>query len=789
MCSVTVPPAMDESAPADGQPDTHPPNSGTGRFRAQALQHHLRIDDFGPVFDDSQSAQDRLSALDNLRADISGLKQRRRRRGKRIPVCLQTQESDCGPAALTMTLRYRGVNARLDEIRTLANAGRSGASARTLLEIARSHGVAGRGVRTGLDGLSRLTPGAILFWNFRHFVVLEAVGRNYVDVVDPASGRRRLTKAAVGESFTGVALEFDPPMESAGRPAASFDRQPSPWRQLLQLCLPRGKVLGFLIVTSVLLLGFELALPLTTSYFVDEVLPKRVPGQLPLLSAGLGLLSLLFVLLQLARSFQVVLQQSYLEKRLTVGVMDHMLSLPYHYFQVHNSGDLALRLRASTVLNYIVSITSVAAAFDSILIFIYTGLIIAADPGLASLVIALVLAELAVLTIGWRQQSRLGPEIMELQTQTQDGLQELLTTINTLKSEGVEGKAGERWSHMLVREVNKRLSVRRNLAKSTAASSLLQFGAPLLVLCIGTLRVFAGGLSEGNLLGFTALTVVLFVPLSSMLNTALQLAMIRPTVVRVDDLLRTAAEPRGAHASSVTDEPGRIAADGVSFTCPGASAPALSDISLSIRPGEFVAVVGRSGSGKSTLVMLLAGLYPPDKGTITVNGADLRDLDRVTYRRQIGYIQQDARLYKGTIRDNIAFGADDIERDDLLAAVKLARVHEEINALPMGYDTLVSSTGAGLSGGQRQRIVLARALAKQPRLLILDEATSALDPAMEEEIFRGLIGTGLTLIVVAHRLTVVDDADQVLVLRDGKIVEAGLPADLAAMAGEFACLR
>jgi len=187
--------------------------------------------------------------------------------------------------------------------------------------------------------------------------------------------------------------------------------------------------------------------------------------------------------------------------------------------------------------------------------------------------------------------------------------------------------------------------------------------------------------------------------------------------------------------------------------------------------------------------MLLAGLYPPDKGTITVNGADLRDLDRVTYRRQIGYIQQDARLYKGTIRDNIAFGADDIERDDLLAAVKLARVHEEINALPMGYDTLVSSTGAGLSGGQRQRIVLARALAKQPRLLILDEATSALDPAMEEEIFRGLIGTGLTLIVVAHRLTVVDDADQVLVLRDGKIVEAGLPADLAAMAGEFACLR
>lgn len=778
MCIVTVPSATDGPAPADGQPGARPPASG--RFRAQALEHHLHTDGFGPVFDDrafddrasddEQPAQDRLSAGDRLRAILSELKKRPLRRGHRIPVCLQTQESDCGPAALTMMLRYRGVNARFEEIRTLVNAGRNGATARTLLEIARSHGVAGRGVRTGIDGLSRLTPGAILFWNFRHFVVLDAVGRNYVDIVDPAFGRRRLTRATVGKSFTGVALEFEPPMESTGRPVASVDRQPSPWRRLLQF-RPRGRALAFLLVTSVLLLGFELALPLTTAYFVDNVLPEKVPGQLPLLSAGLCLLALMFAVLQLGRSFLVVRQQMYLEKRLTIGVMDHMLSLPYHYFQVRNSGDLAMRLRAATILNQIVSIASVSAAFDSIMIVLYTGLIIAADPVLASLVIALVLAELAVLRFGWRRQVNLGPEVMELQTQTQDGLTEILTTVNTLKSEGVEYKAGERWSHMLVRELNMRLTVRRSLAKSTALSSLLQFGAPLLVLCVGTSRVFTGGLSEGNLLGFTALTVVLFVPLSSTFNTALQLVMIRPTMARVDDILRTDSESRGV-ASSVIGEPGRVTADGVSFTYPGASAAALSGISLRITPGEFVAIVGRSGSGKSTLAMLLAGLYPPDKGTITVDGVDLRELDRAAYRRQIGYIHQDARLYHGTIRDNIVFGADDVDRGDLRRVVELARVHEEITALPMGYDTLVTSSGAGLSGGQRQRIVLARALAKRPRLLILDEATSALDPALEEEIFRGLIGTGLTLVVAAHRLTVIDDADQVLVLRGGKIVEA-----------------
>jgi ABC-type bacteriocin/lantibiotic exporter with double-glycine peptidase domain len=780
--AMTVPRATDGPAPAGGQPGARPSGSATGRFRAQAVEHHLNSDGFGPVFDAGQPAQDRLSVRHRLGAVISGLKRRPRRRGARIPVCLQTQESDCGPAALTMMLRHRGVDAGFEDIRTLVNAGRNGATARTLLEIARSHGVPGRGVRTGLDGLARLTPGAILFWNFRHFVVLEAAGRNHVDIVDPAFGRRRLTRASAGQSFTGVALEFEQPVAAPGRAAAPADRQPSPWRQLVQF-RPRGRTLAFLVVTSVLLLGFELALPLTTAYFVDHVLPGKVPGKLPLLSAGLCLLSLLFVVLTLARSLLVVRQQSYLEKRLTIGVMDHMLSLPYHYFQVRNSGDLAMRLRAATILNQIVSIAAVSAAFDSIMIFLYTGLIIAADPILAGLVIALVLAELAVLRSGWRRQVRLGPEVMELQTQTQDGLTEILTTIGTLKSEGVEDQAAQRWSHLLVQEVNKRLSVRRSLAGSSALSSLLQFGAPLLVLCAGTVRVFDGGLSEGNLLGFTALTVVLFVPLSGMFSTALQLVMIRPTMARVDDILRTRPDSGGAAASAVIGEPGRIAAEGVSFTYPGAAAPALSDVSLSVRPGEFVAVTGRSGSGKSTLAMLLAGLYPPGRGTITVDGVDLRDTDRAAFRRQIGYVHQDARLYHGTIADNIAFGAGGADRATLRRAVELARVHDEITALPMGYDTLVTSSGTGLSGGQRQRIVLARALAKRPRLLVLDEATSALDPALEEEIFRGLIGTGLTLIVAAHRLTVIDAADQVIELRGGRVAAAGPSQDLAPAAG------
>jgi ABC-type bacteriocin/lantibiotic exporter with double-glycine peptidase domain len=234
--------------------------------------------------------------------------------------------------------------------------------------------------------------------------------------------------------------------------------------------------------------------------------------------------------------------------------------------------------------------------------------------------------------------------------------------------------------------------------------------------------------------------------------------------------------------------PGRIKAEAVGFRYPGAPRPTLDGVSFELEPGQFMAVIGRSGSGKSTLGMLLAGLYTPTGGTLTVDGTDLAELDRPTYRRRIGYVNQNAHLFGGTIRDNILFGGDDISKSDLITAVGLAHIHEEIEAMPMGYNTLVAPGGHGLSGGQRQRIVLARALAKKPELVILDEATSALDPALEESIMRGLLDAGITVVVIAHRLTVMDEADQVVVMRDGRIVEAGSPAVLKESGTEYLCL-
>jgi ABC-type bacteriocin/lantibiotic exporter with double-glycine peptidase domain len=758
--------------------DTAPVAERANRFTAESLRHHASTDGLGSVFGAVPTGPPGA-----LKAMVHRWWSWSRRTG-RMPVCLQMQASDCGPAALVMTLRYHGIEAQLDGIRAMANAGRNGATARSLLMLARQHGLTGRGVRTTVDGLRRLAPGAILFWNFQHFVVLERADVGYVDVVDPAYGRRRLGRAEAAESFTGVALDFDPPVAGT-RPAQGDD--PTPWLRLVRL-LPRGRVLGYLVATSILVLGFELVLPLLTALLVNRLLPERLTSQLALAAAGVAVIAVMFFTVQLVRSFAVVRQQAYVEKRLTLGVVDHMLSLPYHFFQVRHVGDLALRARAATMVNQVVGLGAIASAFDSLMIIVYVVAIVIADPVLACVVVLLIALDMAVLATGWRRQVTIGPEVMERQVLAQDALVAMLDSIPTLKSEGVEAKAGERWSHLLVHEVNKRLESRSSLAVSISLGSLLQVFSPLVVLVVGAWRVLAGDLSMGGLLGFMALTVVLFVPVTNVFGTAVQLAMLRPTLARLDDVLRSEPEPRHPGAAMVA-EPGRVDVSDVSFVYPGATTPTLTGVNLHIEPGEFVAVVGRSGSGKSTLAMLLAGLHLPGHGRITVDGVDMAELDRPEFRRRIAYINQNAHLYTGSIRDNILYGSDTVDGVDLIHALTAAHVHEEIIALPMGYETLVGPDGSGLSGGQRQRIVLARALAKQPRLLILDEATSALDPAMEQAIFRDLLGRGLTLIVVAHRLRVLDCATQVIVLKDGTIVEAGPPGELAKANGEFACLQ
>ena len=691
--------------------------------------------------------------------------------------------ADCGAACLAIVLEHLGRPVSLDEVRDITGSGREGVSALALVDAARWFGLRARGVRAEVEDLRDLPAGTLLFWDMSHFVVLERAGRRHVDLIDPAVGRRRVPLDAVGRSFTGVALLVEPgdAFQPGGRRSWNLRRHIEP-------ILRHRSVLARVLTTSLLLRVFALGLPLLTGALVDRVVPRHDHSLLTVITASLGVMVGFNFLSTWLRGRLLLELRTYADEATTVGFLEHLVALPYTFHLRRSAGDLLTRLRSNSAVREILTTGALSALLDGAFVTLYLVLLVALSPVLAVVAVAFAVAQVTVLLAVRRRTHHLMSESLQAEAHTQGYAFQILSGMGTLKASGTEDRAVEAFANLFSDELS--ATVRRGALSALvdALTGALRLAAPMAVLVVGGELVLSGRLTLGTALAVNALAAGFLEPLSTLVTTGLSAQLLGSYLERLADVLDAPREQQGLDVRPPPALQGHIRADGVSFRYSQSGPLVVEEVSLDIGVGQTVGLVGRSGSGKTTLAHLLVGLYQPATGTVLHDGLDLATLDLRLVRRQLGVVTQDPYLFAVSIRDNIAFARPGLALEEVQQAASLAAIAADIDALPLGYDTVLADGGQSLSGGQRQRLALARALAGQPRVLLLDEATSHLDSVTEAAVYDALRTLPCTKIVVAHRLSTVASADLILVMEAGRIVEQGRHHDLLDRGGVYARL-
>jgi NHLM bacteriocin system ABC transporter peptidase/ATP-binding protein len=711
---------------------------------------------------------------------------RGRRRRARTPTLLQMEAVECGAAALGSVLAHPGRHVPLEQLRRECGVSRDGSNAASVLRAARAHGLEAKGFQMEAEVARTVAPPFIVFWNFNHFMVVEGFGRRKVHVNDPSIGPRSVSLDEFDGSFTGIVLGLRP-----GEGFEASGRKQNSTRELRDRLRGNGPALALILIVSLLLAVTGLGLPGFQRVFFDRVLDGGLTGWIaPLVGLMLVVAALVAALTWLQQ--RLLLR---LETKLSVlpssAFLEHILRLPIEFFTQRQASDLSSRVASNDRVARLLSRDLATAAVSLVVAAVYAALLLRTDLVLAAIGIGLALLNLVALRVVARLRrdatARLQQDRGKLIAATYNGI----SMIETLKATGREDDYFARWAGLLSNVISgtQRLGLPTQIL--SAVPLFLATVNTAFILLIGSQRVLDGAISIGLLLAFQFLLTSFTRPIADLSDLGAGLQEARADIARVRDVERYPI--RSAFSVPPSALPprrlsGYLEVDRVTFGYNPLREPFIEDFSLRLAPGRRVALVGGSGSGKSTVARLVAGLLEPWSGEIRFDGLPRERVPRAVLAASVAAVDQDIRLFEGTIRDNLTLWDDAVPRAALIRALRDAEIHDEVMARPDRLDSVLGEDARDLSGGQRQRLEIARALAAEPTVLLLDEATSAMDADTEHLVQEHIRARGCACLIVAHRLSTIRDCDEILVMEGGKVVERGTHDELFSADGAYARL-
>lgn len=679
-----------------------------------------------------------------------------------MPAYLQSTAAECGLACLGFVAAAHGNVLDMSQLRAKFSISIRGASVADLIRFCTQLDLSARALRLEMEALEKLSTPCILHWDMNHFVVLTKVARGRIFLFDPASGARSMSLVEAGRHFTGVALELTP--------APGFEKKaPAPhvsWRQIV------GPVVGFKrSISQVFIIALTLQLimliaPLFTQWIVDGAILSTDFTLLWVLLIGAVLVNMIRIGLDLARGWLGIVASTQFGIQWAARVMAHLLSLPVQWFECRHTGDVISRFQSVQSIQQIVTGKLVEVMLDGLLAVLLLIVMLFYSPKLAAVVVAAIVLYAAIRILPHSSFHRISDEALTYEAQAQTYFMESLRAIPAIKLRALEEQRAARWLNLSVQATNRRMLTQKLSLGFGAGYGLVSGLENVAILGWGAAMVIDGKLTVGMLMAFISYKGEFSSRMQQFIDNMMSMRLLRMHTERLADIVLVDREktagvmPDGAF-EEVSVLPS-ISFENVSFRYGDSTPWILRNTNLTIAAGEHVAIVGPTGLGKTTLVKLMLGLLIPTEGTIKVDGIPLMHMGLSNWRRMVGAILQEDQLFSASLQENIACFDEKIDLDRVQRAARLAAIHAEIIAMPMGYHTLNGESGSGLSSGQRQRILLARALYRQPKVLVLDEATSHLDVHTERSVVEAIDKLSVTRITIAHRPQTIAMAHRVI---------------------------